>query len=155
MRYRQSKALVVSSWPILGAHPKVVVRICRRRLCDCVLDWECMLLGMDHTRPPLFQCLELEQKVTVTLRAHVLVIVRVVNELSPRCRSWNKIPKSKIHNPTSPLLLFANLHTLKCLSADSPSRPPPPFLFLTIIFCVFGYLLLSFLLILNISLSHS
>ena len=37
-----------------------------------------MLLGMDYTRPPLFQCLELEQKVTVTLRAHVLVIVRVV-----------------------------------------------------------------------------
>ena len=52
----------------------------------------------------------------------------VVNELSPRCRSCqsvNKIPKSKIHNPTSPLLLFANLHTLKRLSADNPSRPPP------------------------------
>ena len=51
-----------------------------------------------------------------------------VNELSPRCRSCqsvNKIPKSKIHNPTSPLLLFANLHTLKRLSADNPSRPPP------------------------------
>ena len=62
--------------------------------------------------------------------------------------------KSKIHNPTSPLLLFANLHTLKCLSADSPSRPSsPPFLSLTIIFCVFGYLLLS--LILNIYLSHT
>ena len=31
-----------------------------------------MLLGMDYTRPPLFQCLELEQWVTVTLRVHVL-----------------------------------------------------------------------------------
>ena len=27
---------------------------------------------MDHTRPPLFQCLELDQGVTVTLRVHVL-----------------------------------------------------------------------------------
>ena len=72
MRYRQSKALVVSSWPILGAHPEVVVRIYRQRLCDCILDWECMLLGMDHTSPPLFQCLELDQGVTVTLRVHVL-----------------------------------------------------------------------------------
>ena len=71
MRYRQSKALVVSSGTILGAHPKLVVRICRQRLCDCVLDWECMLLGMDHTSPPLFQCLELEQGVTVMLRDHV------------------------------------------------------------------------------------
>ena len=88
----------------------------------------------------------------MTLRAHVLVIVRVVNELSPRCRSCEQ--NSKIHNPNSPLLLFANLHTLKRLSADSPSRPSsPPFLFLTIIFCVFGYLLLS--LILNIYLSHT
>ena len=44
------------------------------------------------------------------------------------CRSGqsvNKIPKLTIHNPTSPLLLFANLHTLKRLSADNPSRPPP------------------------------
>ena len=49
---------------------------------------------------------------------------RMVSELSPPL-SVNKIPKSKIHNPTSPLLLFANLHTLKCLSADNPSRPPP------------------------------
>ena len=105
---------------------------------------------MDHTSPPL--CLELDQRVTVTLRAHVLVIVRVMNELSPRCRSCEQ--NSKIHNPNSPLLLFANLHTLKRLSADSPSRPSsPPFLFLTIIFCVFGYLLLS--LILNIYLSHT
>ena len=80
----------------------------------------------------------------------------VVNELSPRCQPVNKNPKSKIHNPTSPLLLFANLHTLKRISADNPSRPPPPpFLFLTIIFCVFVYLLLSFLFILNTSLSHS
>ena len=51
----------------------------------------------------------------------------VVNELSPRCQPVNKIPKSKIHNPTSPLLLFANLHTLKRLSADNPSRPPLSF----------------------------
>ena len=75
MRYRQSKVLVVSSWPILGAHPKLVVRIYRQRLCDCVLDWEYiiyyMLLGMDHTRPPLFQCLKIDQGVTVTLRVHV------------------------------------------------------------------------------------
>ena len=49
----------------------------------------------------------------------------VVSELSPRCQSVNKIPKSKIHNPTSPLLLLANLHTLKRLSANNPSRPPP------------------------------
>ena len=52
----------------------------------------------------------------------------VVNELSPRCRSCqsvNKITKSKIHNPTSPLLLFANLHTLKRLSADTSSRFHP------------------------------
>ena len=82
----------------------------------------CFWNGSDYTRPDL--C------VIVTLRAHVLVIVRVVNELSPRCRSCqsvNKIPKSKIHNPTSPLLLFANLHTLKRLSADNPSRPPLSF----------------------------
>ena len=61
-----------SSGPILGAHPKLVVRIYRQRLCDCVLDWEYMLLGMDHTSPPLLQCLELDQGVTVTLRVHVL-----------------------------------------------------------------------------------
>ena len=41
------------------------------------------------------------------------------------CRSGqsvNKIPKLTIHNPTSPLLLFANLHTLKRLSAGTSSR---------------------------------
>ena len=51
---------------------EVVVRIYRQRLCDCILDWEYMLLGMDRTRPPLFQCLELDQGVTVTLRDHAL-----------------------------------------------------------------------------------
>ena len=72
-----------------------------------------MLLGMDHTRPPLFQCLELEQKVTVTLRAHVLVIVRVVgdsvSELSPLPQLSVSAQHSKVHNPISPLLLFAIL----------------------------------------------
>ena len=29
-----------SSGPILGAYLKLVVRIYRQRLCDCVLDWE-------------------------------------------------------------------------------------------------------------------
>ena len=117
----------------------------------------CMLLGMDYTSPPLFR-VRPESDCDVESSRACYRSCSVVNELSPRCRSCqsvNKIPKSKIHNPTSPLLLFANLHTLKRLSADNPSRPPPPFLFLTIIFCVFGYLLLSFLLILNIYLSHT
>ena len=72
-----------------------------------------MLLGMDHTSPPLFQCLELEQKVTVTLRAHVLVIIRVVgdsvSELSPLSPLSVSAQHSKVHNPISPLLLFAIL----------------------------------------------
>ena len=54
----------------------MIVRIRHQRLYDCGLAWECMLLGMDYTSPPL--CLELDQRVTVTLRVHVLVIVRVV-----------------------------------------------------------------------------
>ena len=79
-----------SSGPILGAHPKLVVRIYRQRLCDCILDWEYMLLGMDRTRPPLFQCLELEQGVTVTLRDHVLcgylsVVVNICYLRLSRC----------------------------------------------------------------------
>ena len=79
-----------SSGPILGAHPKLVVRIYRQRLCDCVLDWEYMLLGMDRTRPPLFQCLELEQGVTVTLRDHVFsgylrVVVNICYHRLSRC----------------------------------------------------------------------
>ena len=47
-----------SSGPILGAHPKVVVRICRQRLCDCVLDWECMLLEWNglHSSPFVRDC---------------------------------------------------------------------------------------------------
>ena len=68
-----------------------------------------MLLGMDRTRPPLFQCLELEQGVTVTLRAHVLVIVRVVSELSRLPQLSVSAQHSKVHNPISSLLLFAIL----------------------------------------------
>ena len=56
----------------------MIVRIRHQRLYDCGLAWECMLLGIDYTSPPLFQCLELDQGVTVMLRVHVLVIVRVV-----------------------------------------------------------------------------
>ena len=84
----------------------------------------CMLLGMDYTSPPLFR-VRPESDCDVESSRACYRSCSVVNELSPRCRSCqsvNKIPKSKIHNPTSPLLLFANLHTLKRLSADTSSR---------------------------------
>ena len=47
--------------------------------------------------------------VTVTLRAHVLVIVRVVSELSRLPQLSVSAQHSKVHNPISSLLLFAIL----------------------------------------------
>ena len=57
--------------------------------------------GMERTRPDL--C------VTVTLRDHVLVIVRVVSELSRLPQLSVSAQHSKVHIPISPLLLFAIL----------------------------------------------
>ena len=50
----------------------VITNICCHRLSHCGLDWDCMLLEWNGVYTWLIVC------VTVTLRAHVLVIVRVV-----------------------------------------------------------------------------
>ena len=125
-----------------------------RRTSEVVMHaWGCVILfwtgnvcfwnGSDYTRPHL--C------VTVTLRAHVLVIVRVVSE-------WVVAVAAVVSQCTtfqSPYsyLPFASIRHPKSLLPLIPLLNFPLFPFLIIIFCVFSYLLLS--LILNISLSHS
>ena len=59
---------------VFSGYLSVIVNICCHRLSHCGLDWDCMLLEWNGLYTWLIVC------VTMTLRAHVLVIVRVVNE---------------------------------------------------------------------------
>ena len=124
-----------------------------RRTSEVVMHaWGCVILfwtgnvcfwnGSDYTRPHL--C------VTVILRAHVLVIVRVVgdsvSELSPLSVSAQH---SKVHNPISPLLLSA---ILKACFRWYPFSISPLFLSSS---SSFAFLTISCFLSSSTSLSHS
>ena len=91
--------------PVLYGYPSVVVSVCRHRLSHCGLDWDCMLLEWNGVYTWLIVC------VTVTLRAHVLVIIRVVgdsvSELSRLPHLSVSAQHSKVHNPISPLFRVA------------------------------------------------